>query len=410
MIYLFVILLLFFLIYRYDYLREERGRLVWLVIVAVLLSLIGGLRYRIGFDTPSYIKFFDKINDISSIKYEDIEASRFAPGFLIVSSICKYFTKEVWLLQLVEAFCICGSATWFFNKNTKNPFFALLLFVSFMYAFLVYEQIREGFAVSVFLWAWPFFRDRQWIKWYLMAFLSMSFHTSGIIMFILPVICLPWIREIFIFGRRTVFLCILALVVAFLVQEKFFVYLNLIAVTDSMADFAERYTGTIWSGGQLNLSGIIGFLFRYIFYPIIAMTFLNKGIKYTQNEEKVKNLLRVESLSLMSIYVSIFSVAISIILRYDNYFFFFSILVMSDFIFEYLTLGYKKIRLQFAYWVIFFIPLFGMQIYSYIGYVNKTGTLRTYMAYYPYNSYLDMKKDDNREKLFTFQKKQRKTI
>lgn len=392
-------MLLSFLVYYYDYSKNETGRTFWILIIALILILLGGLQYRVGIDSVGYDRFYEKLSPLNYLRHKDIESSRFAPGFIILASFTKLFSTDRIILNFILSIFVCGTVIYFFSRNTKNIFFAILMFFIFMYTLLIFEQIREAFAVGIFLWAWPAFVKRQWLLWYALSICAIMFHTSASIMFILPLILLPGIRQIFIFGKRTFFICAGLLVLAFILKATFSKYIELLAVTDSMTDLTQKYADSDYVEGKFNIIGLIGALIKSVIYPVIALISLNgnKKAKYFNQD-----FIQIEMFVLISIYLTLLMTGVPIIGRYNNYFFFFPILVISDWVFKYLKFGKRKIRLQLVYWIILLLPMFGMQIYSYWSNINKTGTAKNYMVYYPYTSKIDREKDMTKERAIKY--------
>lgn len=398
MIYIFIFILLVLLSYFYDYKRIERGKLVWLFVITLIFIMLGGLHYRLGLDNPAYERFYRSLHHITKLTYSDIEESRFAPGFVVFAALTKLVSPDLILLNFIQSTFVCTVVTWFFNKNTRNPFFALTLFFAFMFTLLIFEQIREAISVGFFLLAWPSFVKRKWWLWYLWSFCAIGFHTSATMMFVLPLIVLPGVKQIFIYGKRTLFLCLGVFVLGFVIQAAFIRYIEMISVTDTLQETVSRYEGTSFVKGNLNLMGMMTQIFKNILYPFLALFCV---CSFKRNNAISPNLKNVEHFVILSLYVSLFSISVPIISRFNNYFFFFSILIMSDWVFSYIRLQNKKIRIRFVTWALLFLPLFTVQIYtSYMGNINKSGSFKAYLPYYPYTSYLDYKKDENREKLY----------
>ena len=397
MIYIFIFLLLIYLIYRYDYKHNERGRLFWLVVVTLIFIVLGGLHYRVGFDSLTYEKFYDKLSPLNTITPAKIESSRFAPGFVILASFTKLFNEEPVLLYFIQSGFLCAVVTWFFVKNTRNVFFAFLMFYAFCFTLLVFEQIRESIAVAFFLLAWPAFKSNNWLKYYILSFCALAFHTSATFMFILPIILLPGIKQLFIFGKRTWLFCLIVLAIAFVLQATFSQYIKLLAVTESMEELTGKYENTSFIKGNLNILGIVSVIFRDILYPLLALVYFNaikkRGLFDGNNE-------RLEMFVILSIYISILSIGVPILSRYNNYFFFFPIVLISDWLFSVIIVGRRKVRFSFVYWIVIVFPMFITQINSaYFTKMNNSGTKKGYMAYYPYTSYINKEKDADRVKV-----------
>ena len=407
MIYLIILLGLFFLTYVYDYRQFSRGRIVWLVVVLIVFILLGGLRYRIGTDTVNYIFDYRLVPPLDKLTSSYFSTTRYAVGYVVMTSFFKMFTNDFTAVQLFHAFVVNSVVGWFFYKNSRHVFFSLLLFFVLIYSLLVFQQMRESLAVSFFLLAWPAFRDEKWIKWYILSCCAVMFHVSAGMMFVLPIFKLPVIRNLFVFGRRTWIIGLGVLVLGVFIQSVFFKYIQLFAVSDAIADRAAVYSVNRLSGSLLAVWGGAGIIFnflRYLVYPGLALICLirtqqMKGDKLDENSKKM------EFMALMSMYVALFTVGVAIWARYNNYFFFFSIIFISNWVYSNIYMFGKWIRIRAVYWWMFFVPLLGLHFYvSYWGSVNKSGTLKSYMSYYPYSSWFDKTRDKDRENCYSYQK------
>lgn len=402
MIYFVIIFLLLILSFQYDYLQRKTGREICFWFIYVVLVLVAGLRFRLGQDTVVYMKFFENLQPITHLSPHDIQDSRFAPGFIILASIFRTLGPDFVNFQIFHSLIVNTVFLLFLKRNTRHLFFSILLFFLFLYFLLLFQQMRESIAASIFILAWPALIRKKWILWFGAAFLALFFHVSSIFMFVLPLIYIPGIRNIFRFTKYTpiIVLCIVAL--GFIIQSFFFKYVQLIAVTEAMMERATTYSRSDLASATFNLFGMIGKIFQWILYPLLAMIFLF-GKKYRDPNKDYSRLNKIENMVILSLYVSALGISIPIIGRYNNYFYIFSVLIMSEWVFTYVYFLGKKTRLQFFSWFIVFLPMFCFQLQNtYIGPVNKSGTLRGYMVYYPYSSYIEKSQDDNREKAIRY--------
>lgn len=371
----------------------------WIIIIAIIFIALGTLHYRIGIDTIGYERFYDNLKPLNYIREKDISSSRFAPGFILLSSLCKLISPDIVLLNFVYSTFVCGVATWFLYKHTKHIFFALLMFFFFCFTLLIFEQIREAIAVGFFLIAWQFFVKKQWVYWYIISFVAIMFHTSASFMFILPLILLPGIKEIFVFGKRTYIICAGVLVLAFILQTSFSQYIKLLAVTQSMEEMTKGYANTAYVEGNLNFIGILGQIVKSVLYPLIALACLSYTRKENQSDKSFRTM---EMFTIISVYISLLSIGVPIIVRYNNYFFFFPIVLISDWVYEFIKIGSRKLKLNFAYWSLFLFPMFLMQFTSYLTNVDRGGKYKNYMIYYPFTTHIDKDKDQNKERAIKY--------
>lgn len=397
MVYLLVLLLILAGIYLYDYRQEKTGKIILWCLICIFLTFIAGLRYKLGQDTLTYIGDYTDIHPITKLRIEDFERTRFAPGFVVITSIFKQFTPEFVWFQFFQAAIVNSVVFWFFYKHSRHSFFTILVYFFYLYFLFTFQQMREAFAVCVFLLAWPAFRDGKWFLWYCASIMAFLFHISALIMFFLPCICLPGIRQLFIFGKRTWWVAFGVLFIGIAVQAFFFKYLELIAFSAAMLERIKNYEHNSLGGSILNFNGVIGTFFQYIFYPLLALFFIQKRKKF--ENKKIYNFNKFNALVLTSVFIAIFSISVTIIARFNNYFFPFAILALSDWIFGYFISRRKRIKLRLIYWVIIFLPMFGFHISgTYLNDLNRSGTLKSYMVYYPYTSVFDKDMDPKTDK------------
>ncbi|MCH5226494.1 MAG: EpsG family protein [Muribaculaceae bacterium] len=400
MVYLIPIILITIGVLFYDYLQYKRGRIVLWILICLYLILLAGLRYHLGEDTLYYDEFYQRIPPLNHFSTSQLKGERFSIGFMVTASFFKMLTDEFTVFQLFVSIIINTAFFYFFYKNCKNIFFAALVYYIYSYIFMAFLQIREALSVSIILLAWPFFVQKKWLQWYLLTFFATFFHLSANIMYFLPLIYLPGVKNFFIFGKRTLFICIGVAVLGLIVQRFFFQYLQIFSFSEAIGERVDMYKDTFFAGQILNIKGIIATIIEYILYPIIALYFMRRegekeNYKTGFNPEK--------AMVLINTYITIFSIFIFIIQRFTNYFFPFVIVILSNWVFSLIPLNDKKIRLSFLTWFFIFLPMFALHSYSLaFSKINKSGSLRTYTLYYPYSSYFDKTRDSDREKAFRY--------
>lgn len=402
MIYLVVFILLIAGCYLYDYRQFSRGRLAYWIFLMVILICIAGFRYKMGTDSIKYENYYHWSHTLSQLRPDDFKDTRFAPLFIIISTICRTITYDFMLLQFVVAVTINCSIFYFIWKNTSHTFFAALLYYISFYTTLNMEVLREAMAVSVFLWAWPYFRDNKWVKYYLLSIVAFFLHVSAIIMFVLPVFWLPWLRWFFYFGNRTWIVCVGVLIFSFILQLFFFDFVQMIAISENMMERAQVYSKTDLLSNTLNIAGIALKLTKTVIFPLVALYFVHKS--WSVGSHLSNYARKQEFMTLMAIYTSLLSIGVTIFLRYGNYFYIFSIITMSDFIFSAVKYHGRYYRVKLKYWIILFLPLIAIEISSYWSKYNKSGSLKLYDMYYPYSNRFDEQIAPQRQKAIDYSK------
>lgn len=399
MVYFIIIFTILLLIFRYDYCRKETGRLFWYLAIFAAMVAVAGLRYRIGTDSVRYETYYKSMPVLWELSAKYFEKTRFEPGFVILMSACRSISKDFILFQFVHALIVNSAVFILFWRNSRNPFTGLLFYCFMSYMALNTEVLREALAVSVFIYAWPFFKRNNFLVYYLLILLAISFHLGASICLLCPLFVLPGSGYFFKLGKRTFFICAGILIVGFAINKLFFNYVKLFTFSAALMDRATAYAQDELGESTYNLMGVLGSFIKRIIYPILAIYFLNKE----KMRHKQKNTLRhLEALALFSIYIALLTIVINIFHRFNSYFLIFTALLISKWIFTPLQVKGKCYLLSFKYWCLILLPFFVFTVRDEFGNVGHSGRLKTYMTYYPYSSRLTMEEDRDRESLFRF--------
>lgn len=396
MIYLIIFLILFFLTYLYDYRGKKANRIKAYYFVLFLLIIVAGFRYRIGLDTIRYESAFRWIPTLWELKWDTFKYNNYDPFYLILTSFAKSISSEFWVMQTIQAILVNTIIFSFIKKYTSHIFFAVLLYYVFLYLNFMCEVMREACAVSMFLLGYKYFVKEKWLPYYLFCTAAFLFHSSAILLFLIPI--LKWFRltELMHINKYTVVFLLAVLLGGFMIQHYLFDYLNMLAFTGRIEDRIERYADSSLSSSVLNINGIISVVLQNILYPFLSIVYLKR-------QYNIKN-LNIEPMVFLCFVFALLMIPIAIFYRYNNYFMPFSIIVMSEIAFQQKIYLFKKRYVyvsRFLFWMIIFAPLFFFKIYGYNSSV-KDSYLKEYMRYYPYSSIFDKKTDVNREKLFIY--------
>ena len=406
MIYLIVFLLMLMCVYVYDIRRHTNFYSFSYWGFFVILVIIAGLRYRIGTDSIVYEGSYEntpKLWELASFKFDSI---RFEPGFIFFESITRSISDEFMVFQFFHAIILNIVIFFFIKNNTNHRFIALSFYFLVLYLNLNMQVLREALAVSCFLLAWPFFRDGKWWLYYLLIALACTFHTSAFFLLILPVFCLPGVRELFVIGKRTIIIGIAILAVGFFIQSIFTEVFSVLALTERMIDRVHTYANSDYAINRLNIVGVIITMMQYCLYPAVALYFISKEhakkTKTTKEKKEKRNFDRWELLTILGIYFVIFSIPIFIFGRYFNYFGLFCLITVAKWAFTKLRFKKKIVVLNVGTWLLIFVPYYLLNFNTYMVSANKSGTLKAYMIYYPYNTRLNPERNSDREALYRY--------
>lgn len=398
MIYLLIIFAFVVLSFIYDYRQARKWRALWWIVMMVVLICVAGFRYQMGTDSIKYEEHYKWEHTLSHLSSSDFKDTRYAPLYIIFSSICRTITPEFMLVQFVIAILVNVTVFRFIWLHTRHIFLAGLLYSFFLYFMLNMEVLREAMAVCIFLWAWPLYVKGKWVWFYLCAAAAFLFHVSAVILFLLPLINIPGVRWFFELGQRTWFIVAGILLLSFAMHYFFFDLIQAIAVNDTMAERAEKYSKDDLGGNLLNIAGAVMWIGRGALYPIIALCFLkDKKRLVGETDESAR---KFEAMAMMQIYVVFLSIGISIFQRYFHYFQLFSLIIVADWAYTVFKVRGRKVRLNFVYWCILLAPCFFFQLKSiYLNNFEGSKTLKHYNMYYPYSNQFDKEIAPERRKV-----------
>lgn len=151
----------------------------------VLFSFIifFGFRGYIGWDWHSYYPFFKDVNSIQNFNLES--NATYDVGFVIFSAIIKSFTKDYNLFVIVNTL-VDGILLHFFFKRylSKNLYvFGFVLFIVMEGIILEVNLMRNIKGILIFLLSIRYIEKRNFLKYFLLNLLGLSFHWSSIIFF-----------------------------------------------------------------------------------------------------------------------------------------------------------------------------------------------------------------------------------
>lgn len=430
MIYIILLILMLIGVYAYDIRGYRRNYKLSYWGLMVVLIIIAGLRYRIGTDSVLYESRYLAVPAIWDLFSFNFDSTRFEPGFLVFSSITRTFSPDFMWLQFTEAIVIDGVVFWFISKNSKHRFLSVTLYFLFLYLNLNTQVLREALAVAVFLLSWPFFRDGKWLQYYCTVIIACFLHTSAFFTLLLPLCCLPGIRECFVFGKRAILICLVIFGIGVFIQERFTAVFSLMAFTQRMMDRVNTYSHDAMGGAYLNVLGVLSLFIRFCLYPLLAMWLAQKSYNFSRRkfhktifkgalltpEEKLleknereerlqknRSFLRWELMVLMGVYLMVFSIPMFIFSRYFNYFGMFALVSVADMAYSKITwTNGRKIRLSNIAWSLVLAPLFFFVLYSYTAPATRSGSLKTYQIYYPYYTRLNPNTDTDREAIYRY--------
>lgn len=257
--FLIPLILSFFSIIWFDINNRKGGRIVYFFLYVYLVLLIG-LRYKVGGDTINYMGYYEWQDDLDNLEFEF--GGMIQPGYSLLCAICKSFSPQFYVFQIIHSLIINTLLFLFITVNTKYKFSAVfcLFFVSYLY--LTCEILREALAVTLFAFLYKPLLNKKWIKYYIGVAICIMFHFSALILIFFPF--LTWIR----FNRPYVLLMTITCIGMFLLS-------NIFEMLSSVMLIGEKVS--VYSSENHGLLADFLFLFRKSLFPLLFALIVKYG-------------------------------------------------------------------------------------------------------------------------------------
>lgn len=396
MIYLLIIFTISVCAYRYDFRGLKRNKFFWYYAIMVVLILLAGLRYRIGVDSIRYENAYQHVPLLGDLSVKDFIIITYEPLYLLFTSIAKSLSEDFWVMQMLHAILVNIVVFRFIRLNCRHLFFTLLLYFVFLYSDFMFETMRESCAVSMFLLGWEYLKKGKLGIFCAFALIAFGFHVSAIVLS-----CIPLLKVLGLWNRLKINKYSILVFFAFSLMGLFvgryiFHYIVQMNISELMTLKAEQHDGAIIGGQVMNVFGMLVTILRYILFPFLACVALKQYGRINQN---------IESMLFLCFTFIVLSFGVALFYRFNNYFYIFAIIVMSEVMFAKKIYLSKRIYIKvgsFSNWSLIALLVLSIQIKNaYMPTVPNTH-MKEYMRYFPYSSVINKKKDSKREQIFQY--------
>lgn len=380
-IYIAIFIYLLFLAYYFDIKKgPNKYKRLHYIFSCIVLILVAGFRYRIGYDTINYMESFTHAPTLRELKHGVQLIGD--PLWMLIMAVSKAISNDFFVVQLIQATIVNHAVFWFIRRHSPKPFIAVLFYFLLVWWNLCFEAMREAIAVAFFLYGLDALLCNKGLKsYYFRVWPAVFAHSFGFVTLLFPFI------KYLNFRRFSIIIYAMLLVVLFTIKD----YINDLTVLLEMFsevasekaidylnsdDFGESY---------LSINGIISLVLGSALPGFVVFIMLRQQ----------KNIGNNNLVPFVFIYVFfvIMRMQIPIFFRFLNYF---EILVIVAFTQVY-VLERKKIKRQLL--TLLMVGMVALRMYSLTSYDTGT-TVRTYHRYVPYNSIFQ--KDYHRESEMIF--------
>lgn len=313
-----------------DFAASKILKTVLFISFCTFLIVLAGVRgIGVDNDSASYDAAFSLIQNIT---YSDIITGNypfnFERGFVLLNKLIYDFGGNIHTLLFVVAL-ISGMFTYYLiYKISPYPFSSLLFYISFLYLFRDFTQIRYGLAGSLIFFATYLFIHKKYYSSTLLFCLSLLFHNASYIMLLV----LPFIT---IVKKKAVYMVLPFICTIGLFYNFFPVLLRGPFSTDHMQIYLDEKT----SGG-LAIS-ILGYLLMIAFFCFKKESYL---VRYKESSVYFSIIALGVSLNLLFFQESIFQ-------RFSMLLFGFSI-YLYPIVMHNLILRKPRLEYYLFYWAI----------------------------------------------------------
>lgn len=388
--YFFVLALLFFLTFKYEYSGHLKHNKSAYLFVYVVFALMSGLRYRLGVDSVMYEELFKDFPTIDKYVWGyEYNGDANDIFWAIFNCLCKTIWDNWVCVQIVMGFFINGVIFWFIKKYSSRPFLGVLLYFVTLWPLLTFEALREAMSVSFFIWALDGLYSGKGVRsYYVRVWPAVLFHTFGFLTLFFPLLKL--IKP----SKLTTFLTIVASVCVlyggYLLSELLMPYIQLgSAVGNKLTMYfdSDDYGTNMWSiGGVLAIA--LGYIIPLSLMAIIVSKSKNEAIKW------------LFPYLIFMLLVSLFKISLPVFYRLFNYFYVVIIIAATECLNEppsSKVFGIPSRRAVLASTVLFVAMVF-VALLKPVGHTNIPAIYR----YYPYNSVITKDYVPQTEKLLPY--------
>lgn len=189
---------------KHHFMRKKSD--IFVIFVIFWLSAFSFLRCTYN-DTGTYIALF---RDAPSLK-EGINSGIFTdwtgnPLSMLYRSLLREFTDNYHIYFFFPAVMANYAVVKLIKKYSVSPAFSMLIYFSLGTYMLYLVALKQGHAVFFLLMALPYALDKKYIRFYLLVFIAICFHTHAFMFAIIPfLIEKPWGKATWVLLGATLF-------------------------------------------------------------------------------------------------------------------------------------------------------------------------------------------------------------
>lgn len=391
MIYLFVLILLLFLICRYDIAGDEKNRDFWYRCVLFIFIAIAGFRYRIGGDTINYLEiYYHDTHPLSELTFDDLFSSGLEPLYVLLTSAVKSLGGKFFCVQILQAFVVNGLIFSYFRKHSECVFTCIFIYALWAYSLFNFEEMRASISLALCLYANDFFLEKKWLKGFSLYIIGCLFHYSTILLLLTPFLLFLKFNLV-----GVVFLC-LAIPVGALAELILGDYLVILDMGDQISGRAIGYL----NNDDLHVKHSI---FYYLIDMGLCLFYIIFSYWFIHHKNIKNDILKFQPFLIIGMIFFLAKSNFEILTRYAHFYYPYFIIPIAMMFVDLVRRNIQTMKsLAWGRAVVFFFPFFFYLISYYFSSPPRmlSNSYHNYQKYLPYASVFERSISKEREKLF----------
>jgi len=156
------------------FLKVEKLK-IWYFLSFLILLFFAGLRFKVGFDYDNYNKMANYVAMNQQIFVE--------PLFWLIIKVTQFITEEYTFFIFFIALLSVSLKFKFLLKYSFFPLVSILLYFSRIYLNADFGQLRQGLALSIILFAYPYLINKNLLYFSLLVVGASLIHASAILFY-----------------------------------------------------------------------------------------------------------------------------------------------------------------------------------------------------------------------------------
>lgn len=163
--------------------NTERNMNNYTKFILIILVLVGGLRWSVGFDWDQYLDHFNHSHFYNIFSYDRYGDGRevLEPGFVFINAIVNTLFGEFWIYNLI----ICTFIQYSYLRFCKKlfPDYYLLCYAFIMMATSLWFPKRTELSIAILLWAYIYIKEQNLKKFIITVIIASSLHLQCLVVF-----------------------------------------------------------------------------------------------------------------------------------------------------------------------------------------------------------------------------------